>query len=104
VEPLIGQDAPALIVVRKGAKRELDSSLPHRYSLDLSRDSLSRVNASISDALPKIRSHCSSCQLGGVSRLDQQGIAEPEHTSSTTYRPLTDRLASGRACQEAGPS
>jgi hypothetical protein len=41
------------------AKRELDSSLPHRYSLDFSRDSLSRMNVSISDAFPRIRSHCS---------------------------------------------
>jgi hypothetical protein len=41
------------------AKRVLGSSLPHRYSFDLSRDSLSRMNASISDAFPKIRSHCS---------------------------------------------
>ena len=43
----------------RAAKCMLGTSLPYRYSLDLSRDSLSRINVSISDAFPRIRSRCS---------------------------------------------
>jgi hypothetical protein len=52
-------DATSATVSCRVVKRVLGTSLSHRYSFDLSRDSLSRMTVSISDAFPRIRSHYS---------------------------------------------